>query len=139
MKITVEIDSGLVDRLRRGGDRADMLMLDGLDRLGEALVTQARVDAGSGPYGRSFSSTRDGRHAVVAGSRSPLAAIIEKGRKPGRRPPAVRGKLSAEAADRIARSGTKGRYVVRNAAARLRSDGVVDRVARDVVARVAEG
>lgn len=139
MKITVTVDGNLLDRLRRGGERAEGLMLGGLDRLGDEFVTQARAMAGSGRFGQSFSSKRDGRRAVIAGSTSPLASIIEKGRKPGRRPPVIKGRITPEAATRIAQSGTKGTFIVKKAATKLRRDGTAARVARDVVERVAEG
>lgn len=140
MNITVSIDRGLGDMLRRGGERADVLMLDGLDELGRAFVDQARRTAGAGVYARSFDSRRDGSSSVVAGSRSPLAAVIEKGRKPGRRPPVNRpSSMTSQAATKIAAKGTKGRYVVKRAAASVRNDGTVDRVARNVVRRIAQG
>lgn len=139
MRITATVDGRFVDQLRRGSERAESLMLEGLDRLGDEFVTQARAMAGPGRFGQSFSSQRDGRRTVIAGSNSPLAAIIEKGRKPGRRPPVIKGRITPEAATRIAQSGTKGTYVVRKAATKVRRDGTVDRIARDVVERVAAG
>jgi hypothetical protein len=138
MNISVTVEPGLADLLRRGGQRADDLMLDGLDELGRAFVDQARRTAGAGAYARSFDSRRDGSNRVVAGSRSPLASIIEKGRKPGRRP-TINRRMTPQAATQIAAKGTRGRYVVKRAAETVRSDGTVDRVARDVVRRIAQG
>jgi hypothetical protein len=145
--ITVTVDQEVADILRRGGERSEAIVRDSLDELGDAFVSHARPLAGAGPYGQSFSSHRSGDSAVVAGSTSPLAAIIERGRKPGRRPPggdrrttSGRGlRLGNSAADRIARSGTKGRYIVKKSAAQVRSDGTLSDVVRRVVIRITEG
>lgn len=136
--ITVTVDNEVAEILRRGGDRAQAVMRDGLDELGDAFVSQARARAGGGVFGRSFSSQRSGGSAVIAGSSSPMAALIEKGRKPGRRPPSSRH-LTPNAADRIARSGTKGRYIVKKSATQVRVDGTMRDVVRRVVVRITEG
>lgn len=142
----VEFDPGLIDRLRNGGERAQGIMRAGLSDIGREFVDRAGSIAGPGPYGDSFSSTPDG-DTVTAGSKSPMAALIERGRRPGRRPPPQSivkrkgGSMAAagKAADRIAASGTKGRHVVKKANSLLRFDGTIERVARQVVKAVADG
>ena len=84
---------------------------------------------------------------MEAGSTSPMAALIERGRRPGRRPPVQSiakrngGNLeaAARAADKIARQGTRGRYVVKRANTRIRNDGTIERIARDALAAIIEG
>ncbi len=144
MDITVTIDDRLADQLRRGGEHAQRLMRDGLADIGDEFVQRAASLAGSGPFARSFSTSPAG-DTVTAGSTSPMAKLIEHGRRPGRRPPggdrrtiAGRGaRMSNAAADRIAAQGTRGRFVVRRAAAEIRRDGTIDRIARRVVTDVA--
>lgn len=136
MNIDVQIDGRLADKLRDGSDRADSLMLGGLVELGDAFVSAARQVAGPGRFANSFASTTAASDTVIAGSRSPLAAVLEKGRKPGRRPPISR-RISPAAATRIAAQGTKGKYTVRKAATQIRRDGTVERVARRVVEQIA--
>ena len=137
MKIDVEVDGRLADRLRVGSARADELMLGGLVEIADEFVGRARQEAGAGRFARSFDSTVVSGDTVVAGSRSPLAAILEKGRKPGKRPPISR-RISPETATRIAAQGTKGTFVVKKAATQIRRDGTVERVARQVVERIAD-
>lgn len=142
----VTFDRGLTEMLRNGGERAQAIMRAGTADIAHHFVQRAGGLAGSGPYGQSFSATPDG-DAVVAGSKSPMAKLIEKGRKPGDRPPpaSIRKRRggsyagAARAADKIAARGTKGRYVVKKANAAIRSDGTIDRVARRVVEAVAHG
>ena len=142
----VTFDRGLVDMLRNGGERAQSIMRAGTADIAHHFVQRAVELAGTGPYGRSFSASPDG-DAVVAGSKSPMAGVIEKGRKPGHRPPpaSIRKRrggsyaTAARIADRIAARGTRGRYVVKKANASIRSDGTIDRIARRVVEAVAHG
>jgi hypothetical protein len=73
---------------------------------------------------------------VVAGSVSPMASIIERGRKPGR-PPAARslqkrsGRSAAaaqRAAARIGERGTRGRWTIKKAGRQIANDGTIDRI-----------
>jgi hypothetical protein len=138
VKITVTVPPGLADRLARGSTEAQRHMDAGLREIGAAFVDAASGRArGRGRFARSFDYTAS-PGKVTAGSRSPLASIIEHGRKPGRRPP-VSDRMSPAAAAKIGRSGTRGRFVVKKAAAAIRDDGTVDRVARQVVVSVARG
>lgn len=143
----VTIDKGLAERLVRGGEHAQSIMRAGLSDIGNKFVDKARqLAGGSGPYPESFSAKPSG-DSVTAGSRSPLAAVLEGGRKPGKRPPpaSIRKRsggsyaAAAKAADRIAAHGTKGRYVVKKANAAIRNDGTIDKIARHVVAAIAAG
>lgn len=143
----VGFDRGLIDMLRNGGERAQDIMRAGTSDIAREFVDHAvQLAGGTGPYPQSFSSTPSG-DSVTAGSRSPLAALIEKGRRPGERPPpasirkrqGVSYQAASQAADKIAARGTRGRYVVKKAAAAIRNDGTIDRVARRVVAAVAHG
>lgn len=142
----VTFEPGLIEMLTNGGDRAQEIMRSGTSDIAHEFVQRAVQLAGPGPYGNSFSATPNG-DTVTAGSRSPMAALIEKGRKPGRRPPpaSIRKRkggsyaAAAKAADKIAATGTKGRYYVKKANAMVRNDGTIDRVARRVVEAVAHG
>jgi hypothetical protein len=142
----VEFEPGLIAMLRSGGERAQSLMRAGTSDIAHEFVQRAEELAGPGPYGQSFSANPEG-DAVMAGSRSPLARVIEKGRKPGDRPPpaSIRKRAggsyaaAARAADKIAARGTRGRYVVKRAGAAIRNDGTIDRIARRVVEAVAHG
>lgn len=137
MQIKVTIESSGLARLRDGSAMSQARMMAGLDELGELFVSTARQSAGGGRFAQSFAWTRDG-DAVVAGSSSPLASIIEKGRKPGRRPP-TSSRVSPAAATRIAQSGTKGRFVVKKTATKIRQAGHVQRIARQVVIDISKG
>lgn len=145
MKISVVVSHDLSEALERCRNRADGIMHAALAELGDELVGRAAGLAGSGPYGRSFDSVSDGDH-TVAGSRSPMASIIERGRKPGRRPPAqsIRkrsgGSFAAaeKAAGRIEKQGTKGRWIVKRARQSMHSDGTFDRVARQALVDIAD-
>lgn len=143
----VTFDRGLTDMLRSGGDRAQAIMRAGTSDIAHEFVQRAgELAGGGGPYARSFSASPSG-DAVTAGSKSPLARVLEKGRKPGHRPPpaSIRKRhggsyaAAAAAADRIAARGTKGRYVVKKANASIRQDGTIERIARRVVDAVAHG
>lgn len=143
----VVFEPGLIEMLHNGGERAQSIMRAGTADIARQFVENAVVLAGGdGPYPHSFSATPDGDD-VTAGSKSPMAGVLERGRKSGLRPPpaSIRKRrggsyaAAAKAADKIAQSGSRGRYVVKKAAAQVRHDGTIDRVCRRVVEAVAHG
>lgn len=149
MKISVSVVEGknLADRWRDDAARCDRITQDALDDIGTAFVrTAQQLAPGDGAYSQSFSSQPSGS-AVEAGSDSPMAALIEKGRRPGRRPSpqSIRKRsggsyaAAARAADRIAAQGTRGRFTVKRANAAIKKDGTIDRIARRALKRIVEG
>ncbi len=149
MKVTVTVVEGeqLAARWRQDANRVDRIAQAALSHIGDEFVNAARqIAGGTGAYPQSF-TVRPSGSMVEAGSKSPLAAIIEKGRRPGRRPPpqsiAKRsnkgGAAAVRAADRIATQGTRGRYVVRRANTRIRQDGTIERIARRALITMIEG
>jgi hypothetical protein len=141
----------LARALNASQDRVDSISSAMLRDVGHEFVKTATSLAGAGPYGRSFKvdpqmTAGTSGPAVLAGSDSPMAAIIERGRRPGRRPPAQSiGKRSggsneaaARAADRIAARGTRGRWVVKKANAQIKSDGTLDRLARNALQAITD-
>ena len=143
MKVTVEVDDRLQRILKDRSDDAQRIAVDALGMLGEDWVTVARKKVRGGRFQSSLNWAREGDDVVV-GSTSPLAHILEVGRRPGRRPAAA--SLSAatgmslaaatKAADAIAESGTKGLHTVRNSAAQVRRDGGFEKMAAHVMAQV---
>jgi len=144
---TVTQDPRLEQMLRDGSERAQAIMRAGLSDIGHQFVERAvELAGGDGHYAQSFSSTPNG-DSVTAGSRSPMAGVIERGRKPGRRPPpaSIRKRsggsyaAASKAADRIEHHGTKGRYVVKKAAASIRNSGTIAQVVRNVAVAIVHG
>lgn len=151
MKVSVEMTDNLARALQRSQARADDIMGAGLRDLAHEFVQAAQGIAKNGPYARSFRADTIvtlGMHGlgVAAGSDSPMAALLERGRKPGKRPPpqSIRKRAggSFEAAERTAnrieRSGTKGRWTVKRANAQIKTDGTFERVARRTLAAIAD-
>lgn len=151
MKVSVEMTDNLARALRSSQARADDIMGAGLRDLGHEFVQAAQGIAKNGPYARSFrvdSTVSLGRRGLGldAGSDSPMAALLERGRKPGRRPPpqSIRKRAggsfeaAARSADRIERSGTKGRWTVKRANAQIKADGTFERVARRTLAAITD-
>lgn len=149
MKVSVSVVEGqqLADRWRRDANRVDRITQAALSHIGDEFVQAARqIAGGTGRYPQSFTVHPSGS-AVEAGSKSPMAAIIEKGRRPGRRPPpqsiAKRSggtdEQALKAANKIARQGTRGRYVVKRANTRIRRDGTIERIARRALVAIIEG
>jgi hypothetical protein len=141
--ITVDADDRLQRLLlERSGD-AQRIAVDALGMIGDEFVTEARRRVRGGRFQASLDWARDGDDVVV-GSTSPLAHILEVGRRPGRRPSpqslaAASGMslgAAVKAADAIAESGTKGMHTVRNSAAQVRRDGGFDRMAAHVMTQV---
>ena len=149
MKITISYPDSerLAEKWRSDANRVDRISQAALSHIGDEFAQAARqIAGGSGRYVQSF-TVRPSGSVVEAGSKSPMAALIEKGRRPGRRPPvqsiAKRNggdfEKAARAADKIARQGTRGRYVVKRANARIRKDGTIERIARDALTAIIEG
>ncbi len=141
MTIRIKYSGDLARALDRADGRAESIAAAAGRDVGHEFVTAARQLAGnSGPYAQSFTVRPDG-NATEAGSDSPLAAILERGRRPGRRPSpnlirSVKGgsqQAAERAADRIAARGTKGRWIVKKAARQIRTDGTVERITRAAV------
>lgn len=131
MTVTVRFSGDLEAALASSRDRCESIGQSALRDIGHEFVLAAQTLAGTGPFGRSFTVVEH-PGAVEAGSTSPIAAILEDGRAPGRRPPAnvLSGSAAARnrAADRIAARGTKGKRTVRKANAQIRDDGTLDRI-----------
>jgi hypothetical protein len=140
--VKVEITNNLARALDASQDRMDSITASMLGDIGHEFVMAARAMAGAGPYGRSFRVDPQitlgvsGR-GLRAGSDSPMAAIIERGRKPGHAPSIAsltkrsRSGAAGKAgmAERIGRRGTKGRWVVKKANAQIKADGTMNRIA----------
>lgn len=145
MKITVELSGDLQRALTRARRETDNVSDDALDRIADEWVDAAQVLAGGGRYGRSMKSNGVSGRAVEAGSDSPMASILERGRRPGKAPPAqsIRKRsggsyqAAQRAADRIAQRGTNGRWTVKKANAQIRNDGTIERIARAALADMA--
>lgn len=141
-------DAGrLADRWREQADRCDRVTQSALGEIAVEFVQAAgKLAGGAGPYQRSFTARPSGS-AVEAGSTSPMAAVLERGRKPGRRPPpqSIRKRsggsyeAAARAADRIAARGTRGRFVVKRAATQIRRDGTVEKIGRRALRTILDG
>lgn len=146
MRVHVVWSGDLERRFREGSERADRIVQAGLSHIGHEMVQAAQQIAKAGPYGRSFKVVPHPR-GVEAGSSSPMAAVLERGRRPGRRPPpqSIRkrsgGSFAAaeRAADRIEHVGTRGRWVVKRANAQIKRDGTMTRIAREALEAIARG
>ena len=148
MKITVSHASAvdLAAKWRGDVERAGRVTDAMLRHLGFEHARRAGELAGGGRYGQSF-TFRPAGSAVESGSTSPMAAILERGRRPGHRPPVQSivkrsgGSLEAarRTADRIAVQGTRGQWVVKKANAQLKRDGTFERIAREGLRAIVEG
>lgn len=146
MKVTVDYTDHLRSALAASQARTDRIIGAGLSDMAHEFVMAAQAKTKPGPYQRSFRADPVVGLSVVAGSDSPLAAVLERGRRPGRRPPAqsIRkrkggsAEAAARAAVRIGERGTKGMWTVKKAAAQIRQNGTVERIARDALAAVAD-
>jgi hypothetical protein len=144
VRFKATIDSQLVDHARAARARIDDRVSAGLDELGHQWVAAAgQIAGGTGDYRQSFTSVNSGR-AVEVGSTSPLAHVIEAGRRPGKRPPVRRRRsgdrygVTPAAAEKIARSGTRGRFVVKRTAAKIRN-GTLQRITSSTMRDVLGG
>ena len=148
MKITVTyVDAErLAEKWRDDANRVDRITQAALSDVGREFVNAATQIAGAGPYGRSFLASPSGS-SIEAGSKSPMAALLEDGRRPGRRPPTQsirkrRGgsfEAARRAADKIAVRGTRGTHTVRRANKQIKNDGTLDRIARAALSAISEG
>lgn len=146
VKVTVEMTDQLARAINASQDRAESIMAAALSDIGHEFVQAAVPLAGVGPYGRSFKAVPQPGLAVEAGSDSPAAALIERGRRPGRRPPpqSIRKRAGGSfeaaerAADRIEARGTRGRWVVKRANAKIKQDGTIERIARDALKAITD-
>jgi len=148
MKVVVSLSAAewLAAKWEADAARCERVTQAALSDLGRELVQHARQLVDAGRYAESFVARPVGS-AVEAGSKSPLAAVIERGRRPGRRPPAAsiqkRAGGSFEAAEkaaaRIAAQGTRGRFIVKRANAAMRKDGTTERIAREALRAIVEG
>lgn len=144
--IRVSFSGDLEAALAAAADRCESIAGAAVRDVGHELVLAAQTLAGTGPYGQSFTVVPDGTTAAEAGSTSPMAAILEKGRGPGRRPSpnalqaAFGGSHAAavRAADRIAARGTKGKRTVKKASYQIRDDGTLERITGNALAAMAE-
>jgi hypothetical protein len=146
MRITVEYSNELGPALAASQARLDRIIGAGLSDMAHEFVMAAQARTKPGQFQRSFRADPVVGLAVEAGSDSPLAAILERGRRPGGRPPAQsirkrRGgsqQAAERAADRIAQRGTKGMWTVKKSAQQVRTDGTVERIARAALAAAAD-
>jgi hypothetical protein len=143
MRFSVEVSPALEQALRDNADRCHSIMQAGLSHIGSELADAAReLAGGTGAYARSMRSAPDG-DSVVAGSVSPMASLIERGRKPGQRPPVTRkagqrrsgGRdgVTAAAARRIGEQGTRGQWTIKKAGKRIANDGTIDRIVSETL------
>lgn len=142
MRYTVEVSPSLERALRDNAERCHSIMQAGLSHIGSELADAAReIAGGTGAYARSMRSAPDG-DSVVAGSVSPMASIIERGRAPGQRPPVTRRAgqrrrandgVTAAAAKRIGEQGTRGRWTIKKAGRRIANDGTIDRIVAETL------
>lgn len=125
-KVTATWEGNLTELSTRKLDRLTARTLDELDELGARAASYARgiAPVRSGTYRAGILSRRNvvgTRVGVEAKSIAPHASIVERGRKPGKRPPASKlaqnlGIGQSEAyviAARIGRKKTKGHGVIR--------------------------
>ena len=146
MRVTVDYTDNLRDAIASSQARMDRIIGAGLSDMAHEFVQAAQARTKPGPYQRSFRANAAIGLAVEAGSDSPLASVLERGRRPGGRPPAQsirkrRGgsqQAAERAADRIGERGTKGTWTVKKAAQQVRTDGTIERIARDALAAVAD-
>ncbi len=141
MRFSVEVSPALEQALRDNADRCHSIMLAGLSHIGSELADAAReLAGGTGAYARSMRSAPNGE-SVVAGSVSPMASLIERGRKPGTAPPARSiqkrsgGSYAAaqRAAARIGEQGTRGQWTIKKAGKRIANDGTIDRIVSETL------
>lgn len=134
----------LADALRARAGDCRRVAHDGLRELGEEWVRQARALARTADYADSM-GMRVESDAVVVGTSSPLGVVLERGRRPGRRPPAQSvakrsgsAGRAADAADTIGRRGTRGRWVVRRARQAVFESGRQAEIVAATAARMVE-
>jgi hypothetical protein len=142
VKLKAASSPALTNALDAAKARGDVARREGLEAIGEAFVDAFRSRIG-GQLAKTAAFEVSGSH-VDAGSPSPLAAILERGRKPGRRPPpaalaksmGVSHAVAERRADAIAAKGTRGRrYVEKSANDVNRND--LPRIARETAERLA--
>ena len=145
MKVSVEMSGALSRALAASSARAAEVANRGLVDIAEAWLVEAQREAPAGPYRQSL-RIRDEGSSVVVGSTSPLAAVIERGRRSGRRPPARSiqkraggtSRAATDAAESIASRGSRGLWVVRNARQQVFRDGTMASVARRTIEQIAD-
>ena len=140
----VHWSGGLVEAVSSASSRASTEMQRGLDDIGDAFLdnVKARIKGSRLPSTVSIERTRD---SVEIGSDSPMAALIERGRRPGRMPsPAVlqrslgvSHKVAVERAEQIAKRGTRGRKYFEKTADEVRS-GAIPRIMSETARRIGE-
>jgi hypothetical protein len=146
MRVTVDYSENLEGAIAGSRERFDRIIAAGLSDMAHELVMAAQARTKPGPYQRSFRAAPVVGMSVEAGSDSPIASILERGRRPGGRPPAqsIRKRkggsqeAAERAADRIAARGTKGMWTVKKSVAQVRSDGTIERIARAALAAAAD-
>jgi hypothetical protein len=146
MRVTIESSDNLQRALSGSRERLDRIIAAGLSDMAHEFVQAAQARTKPGPYQRSFRASPVIGMSVEAGSDSPLASILERGRRPGGRPPAqsIRKRkggstqAAERAADRIAARGTKGMWTVKKSVAQVRTDGTIEQIARAALAAAAD-
>jgi len=145
VKVRVEMSGALSRALAASSARAAEVASRGLVDIAEAWLVEAQRQAPAGPYRESL-RIRDEGSSVVAGSTSPLASVIERGRRSGRRPPTRSiqkraggtNQAAADAAESIASRGSRGLWVVRDARQQVFRDGTMAAIARRTLEEIAD-
>lgn len=142
MKIVVS--PALHRALEQSLHRCEQIAHDGLLEMGSEWLRHAQQGARTADYAGSMAVSDLGvGQSVLVGSKSPLGAILERGRRPGSPPPvrsiqkrSLSGHDAAKAAKTVGERGTRGRWVVRKARQAVYDSGAQQDIARRTLQRI---